>query len=63
MTKFQTLSVQIQSDLNDLAVSVEEGAMTTEEILKAVVRLHEKVKEWAVDTNKIIEEAERLNNR
>ena len=54
-TKLQTLSIQIQSDIQSLTNDVEEGLVDIKTWTEEVERIGKKIRQWSVEALKIIE--------
>ena len=54
MSKLQILSAQIQTDLNSLIEDVAHGLVTTEELIKAMSLITQKVKDWSAEADAVI---------
>ena len=53
--KLQILSIQIQSDVQNLTDDVEAGIIDLEEFAEATKRIGEKIRKWEVEALKMIE--------
>lgn len=54
MSRLQILSVQIQTDMNGIMEDLAQG-ISTEDIMKEMARLNEKIKNWAKEVDSILE--------
>lgn len=53
--KLQMLSIQIQSDVQNLTDDVEAGIINPEEFAEATEKIGEKIRKWGVEALKMIE--------
>lgn len=54
MSRIQILSAQIQTDINSIIEDLAQG-MSTENIIKEMVMLNNKIKDWAKEVDSILE--------
>lgn len=63
LTKIETIAIQLITDHEDLIRDVDGGLYGQEEIVKQLKRINEKMKEWKKEADRIIDEANAVDNK